>query len=234
MNTSEEILSTLNTIASTKQTVSLISIYKTIPLAFDAQCIMVENGIGYFSVHKYQMAITVIIKKIYIQSPLLKEYVQANVAKMNPVKNLLGLDNFRYAGDYINRRTLIRVEPETSIPVLLYLKGVAVRAELADISVGGISVYIDPFFLDNEEDGEKMISSHCEVHLNLPSDNWKPIKIKCAIRNVIRDTLSGRYRIGFQLYPDKASQALLDKYVTKRQAEMMQEIKNLYEKSVKV
>ena len=233
MNDSEEILSTLKTIVSSGQSVSLISIYKTIPLAFDAKCVLVENDIGYFTVHKYKMAITVIIKKIYLQSSLLKEYVQANVAKMNPVKNLLGLSDFRYVGDSINRRTLIRVEPETSIPVILQIKGVAVRAELADISVGGISVYVDPFFLDNEEDGEKMISSHCEVRLNLPSDNWKPIQLKCAIRNVIRDTLSGKYRIGFQLYPDKASETLLFKYITKRQAEMMQEVKNLYDKSVK-
>jgi len=233
MNGQEEITSIFKNLANEERTVSLITVYKSIPLAFDAQCLRVENEIAFFKAHKYQMAVTVLVKRMFIQSSFFKEFVQANVSKMDPIKYTLGLNDFRLAGNSIGRRTLVRVEPDTSIPVMLQLKESTVRAELADISIGGISVYIDPFFLDNQESANKMVSSHCEVSLHLPSDNWKQIQLKCAIRNVIRDTISGRYRIGFQLYPNKESETMLSQYVTRCQASTIQEIKTLYERSLR-
>ncbi len=64
----QQILSILSKTAETNEKINLITIYKNIPLAFDAQTLAIENDIVKFKVNKYQLAAAVLVKEIFIQS----------------------------------------------------------------------------------------------------------------------------------------------------------------------
>ncbi|MEI7988417.1 MAG: PilZ domain-containing protein [Chloroflexota bacterium] len=211
--------------------VSLITIYKNIPFSFDAFILNSDKDIVLFKVHKYQLAASILVKDIYIQCDLFEEHIKAKVVKMNPVKLTIGLTDFAYSGD-LRRRSSIRVEPDTSLIAYLQIQDTSVVAEIVDISVNGLTVYIDPLYLFSPEITPGKLSSKFEVRLKLPGEEIQSVHAKCAMRDVRKENLSGRYRIGLQLYPDKVIKEVLDRYVSSQQSRVLQEIKMLYERSL--
>ncbi len=218
--------------AADKTQVSLITVYKNIPLAFDARLISYEDDTATFKVHKYQFAASVLVKNVFIQLDPSKNCIWARVVKMDPVKVTLGLSEFKDAGNSMNRRTFLRVEPEASIPVYLQIHNTRVMAELADISEEGISIFLDPVYLETPESEGGKFSDRFEILFQLPGDRYHPLTLKSAIRYAMKDTLSGKYRIGLQLYPDESTKSLINEYITHRKAATLQEIKSLYEHSI--
>jgi len=115
---------------------------------------------------------------------------------------------------------------------VLFLAQTKARADLADICEGGISVYLDPLYLGTSEKELEKFSARFEVRFQLPGEQYQSVVLQGAIRYGMRDTLSGRYRIGMQLYPTGEARELISRYVKRRQAAALQEIKNIYEKSL--
>jgi hypothetical protein len=226
----QQILSILSRIVETKEKVNLITIYKNIPLAFDAQTLNIENDIVKFKVNKYQLAAAVLVKDIFIQSETLSQHVKGQIVRMDPVKIILGVTNLAYAGD-LRRRSAVRVEPFPPIPMLLNIYDSSVIAEIIDISTTGITIHIDPLDLTIPELPPGKLSARIEVQFKLPGKQLNPIALKCALKNVQKEAISGRYRMGLQIFPDKKTKTDLERFITEQQTKTMLEIKNLYEKS---
>jgi hypothetical protein len=217
--------------AETKEKVNLITIFKNVPLAFDANIIGVVNDMPIFKVNKYQLAAAILVKEIYIQSDFLKEHVHSRIARMDPVKITIGLTDLKYSGN-LKRRTTIRVEPNPPLPAHIQIHDTSVLTEIVDISTNGISVYIDPLYLSIPEIPPGKLSSRFEVRFKLPGMQLLPIRMKCALRNVNKDKLSGRYRLGLQIFPDKKTKTTIERYIMGEQSRVLQEIKSLYERSL--
>ena len=219
-------------LAADKAQVSLITVYKNIPMAFDAHLLAYDDEIASFKVHKYQLAASVLVKDAFIQLDPEKNCIWARVIKIDPIKSILGLGEFRDAGNSMNKRTFLRVEPESSIPVYLQIQNTRVMAELADISEEGISIYLDPVYLETPEDEPGKFSSRFQVNFHLPGERYQPLSLMSALRYGIKDTLSGKYRVGLQLFPDEETKAMLKQYITHRKVETINEIKAIYEHSI--
>ncbi len=212
--------------------VKIITIYKSIPMIFEAKIKDVKNDIASFEANKYQMALSIVVKTHFIQFEEDQNCVWARVASMDMKKGILGLSEFKDAGNSLNRRVYLRVEPDTSIPVFLQIYQTRIMAELADISEKGISVYLDPIYLNTPDFEAGKLSSQFKISFHLPGEEYHPIELYSAIRYGLKDTLSGKYRIGLEMFPGEEAKRLFVQYVEKRKTATMQEIKELYKRSV--
>lgn len=218
--------------AGNKAQISLITVFKNIPLAFDARLFAFEDDTVSVKVHKYQLAVSVLIKQAFIQLDPSHNCIWTRIVKIDPINSVLGLSDFKDAGNSMNRRTYLRVEADTSIPIYLQIQNTRVMAELADISEEGISIYLDPVFLEAPENEPGKFSGRFEISFHLPGKRYQPLSLKSAIRYVAKDTLSSKYRVGLQLFPDEEARVMLKQYINHRKAETLQEIKSIYEHSI--
>lgn len=232
MPVDQQINTLLKTLAGNKAQISLITVFKNIPFAFDARLAAFSDDTLNVKVHKYQLAVSVLVKQAFIQIEPAQNCIWTRVVKLDALNSILGLSDFKDAGNSMNRRTYLRVEPESSIPIYLQIQNTRVMSELADISEEGISIYLDPVFLEAPDTEPGKFSSRFEILFHLPGRRYQPLALKSAIRYVTKDTLSGKYRIGLQLFPDDETRLMLKQYITHRKAETLQEIKSIYERSI--
>ena len=138
------------------------------------------------------------------------------------------LADFEYAKIWIVRRSLVRVQPDVRIPVILLDNESAQPAELADISTGGFSVYAKSEIKDALIDANSgPLSGRVEVLVKILGENFPLVKINCAICNVMQDADINRYRVGLQAFPDKKTGPLIAQYVANRQTAILRELEVL-------
>ena len=220
-----EILPALHNIAQQGKSVGLITVYKTLPLLYDALIQGFDGGSVHFQVHRYQWAASRMVWEAFIQSDLLTALIKANSVVVSPKQPVVTLADFEYAKISIVRRSLVRVPPDVRIPVILLLNENAQPAELADISTGGISVYVKPEIMDALVDANSgPLSGRIEVLIKFPGENSPLLKLNCAICNIIQETNTGRYRMGLQAFPDKKTGSLIAQYVAGRQTAILREL----------
>lgn len=225
MEQDTEILQALHSIAQQGKNVGLITVYKTLPLLFDALIQGFDGGSVHFQVHRYQWAASRMLWEAFIQSDLLPELIKANSVVVNPSEPVVTLADFEYAKISIVRRSLVRVQPDVYIPVILLLNESAQPAELADISTGGISVYVKPEIVDTLVEAKSgPPSGRVEVLIKLPGEDSPLLKLNCTIRNVVQEADTGRYRMGLQSFLDKKTGSLIAQYVAGRQTAILREL----------
>jgi hypothetical protein len=223
-----EIIQALHSIAQQGKSVSLITVYKTLPLLFDALIEGFEGDSVHLMVHKYQWAASRRVWEAFIQSDLLLELIKASSVVVNPNKPIVTLADFEYAKISIVRRSLVRVQPDLRLPVILLVNESAQPAELADISTGGFSVYAKSEIMHALIDANSGPGSgRVEVLVKFPGENSPLVKINCAICNVMQTADINRYRVGLQVFPDKKTGPLIAQYVANRQTVILRELEVL-------
>jgi hypothetical protein len=225
MEQDTEILQALHSIAQQGKNVGLITVYKTLPLLFDALIQGFDGGSVHFQVHRYQWAASRMVWEAFIQSDLLPELIKANSVVVNPSEPVVTLADFEYSKISIVRRSLVRGQPDVYIPVILLLNASAQPAELADISTGGISVYVKPEIVDTLVEAKSgPLSGRVEVLIKFPGENSPLLKLNCTICNVVQEANAGRYRMGLQSFLDKKTGSLIAQYVAGRQTAILREL----------
>ena len=207
----------------------MITVYKTLPLLFDALIQGFDGGSVHFQVRRYQWAASRMVWEAFIKSDLLTELIKANSVVVSPRgEPVVTLADFEYAKISIVRRSLVRVQPDVRIPVILLDNESAQPAELADISTGGFSVYVKSEIMDAVIDvNSGPLSGRVEVLVKILGENFPLVKINCAICNVMQDADINRYRVGLQAFPDKKTGPLIAQYVANRQTAILRELEVL-------
>jgi hypothetical protein len=148
--------------------------------------------------------------------------IKASIVSFDLITGRLELQGYTYAGHIIGSRHENRVEPESPMKVEIETEGGGLKAELADLSLNGAGILVPalrPGALLKR--GQNLL-----LQLNLPEGNFK---IPAMVRGSEQKADSCRVAVEFtQNVPGKT---LIFRYITRRLAEIQQEVQNLYQET---
>ena len=226
METSEIILTDLKAVLlEGHREFSLLNMYKGVPLVCQAHMDQIEGSSAIFTVQPPESATLQTEETTLVLSNGLLEVLEARVECLDLVSGKFGLSNFSYAGSkYANRREL-RVEPAESIPVQIASDGRMLSGNIADLSVRGMGLRLPADELTSTFTLGKTIA----ITLHLPENK---VRLEGKIRSIMRTKQYLRLAMEFTgSVPEKAS---IIHYVMQRRSEIVAEIRELYEKAIRL
>ena len=131
-------------LASGRETISLLNVYKGIPISYPATIINVGETAIELITEKHQLVCLYHERETHIQSPEIAEIIFAKVIGLD-VPNLTAvLGQFEVVNKTIGERREVRVWPKFSIEGEVQTEELAdtYQAEMADISRSGLGIYI--------------------------------------------------------------------------------------------
>lgn len=229
-----DILDTLFKICQDREEMSLMNVYKGIPINFPASVLQIVDESVIIRTSPQQIVCLDIERETFINHKSFPGIIRSSVMEVSMPKRAAVLSRFEFMGNNIGNRSEIRVEPHDTISGIMEPKfnpGAAVKGELADISSRGIGFYLEPeFFIP----GILVRSTNIALSFNLPAENSiSPVELKLngIIENVKHEMYYDRYRIGASLEPDQNSQSLLNEFIKSRHVDLEQEIQNRIQES---
>jgi hypothetical protein len=226
LETSEIILTDLKAVLlEGHREFSLLNMYKGVPLVCQARLDRVEGPNAIFTVQPPESATLQTEETTLVLSNGLLEVLEAKVECLDLVSGKFGLSDFNYAGSkYANRREL-RVEPAGSIPVQIASDGRMLSGDIADLSVRGMGLRLPT----NELTSTFTLGKTIAITLHLPNNK---VRLEGKIRSIMRTDQYLRLAVEFTgAVPEKAS---IIHYVMQRRSEIVAEIRELYEKAIRL
>ena len=161
--------------------------------------------------------------EVYLHSQLLPKPVIARLKSINLNKDMFVLSGFAYTDIEWKNRQHERVQPKHPTYVNLRWKGKLFRPYMENISIGGMGILAFKVF----ETGMR-IQPGSKVQLDFqlsPDCNFTALKGAVIYVNT---TGSFSVKIGIRLFPKAQETRLLEKYVTQRQQEIIEELNQAY------
>ncbi len=150
-------------LASGRETISLINVYKGIPISYPATIINVGDNAIQVITEKYQLVCLYHERETFIQSPEISEIIKAKVLGLDAPTSTVILSNFEIVTKTIGERREVRVCPKFIIEGEVQSQELAetYHGELADISQSGLGIYINErdFFPRVYRPGRKLVVS---------------------------------------------------------------------------
>jgi hypothetical protein len=162
-------------------------------------------------------------ERVHLYSLAFHEILSARVLNLNAITGKLELAGLTFSGRYWNERQYDRVQPRDPIYVYVEHKKALVRANLDNLSVGGMSLMA---CTDNEKALHTDHDSALRLTLQMPGEN-APFNLKGKVVHV-RQT--GRLVIvGVQLIDNSAQEKHINDYVMARKTEILVELERTYQ-----
>jgi len=224
-----EILDNLNYVAAQNRTVNLITNFRGVPINLSASVIRCSETRGSvrLSVHYRQIVSLKIADQILIQSNLFPKMVVADIGEVDLQKKIISLNNLRYVTGSMGNRKNVRVQPENPLHAeIITDKGFSVLGEIIDISLDGLSVYLEKVALPGDE---LFIPTMCvEIRLGLPGTDKISIHDISVAANVAYTNQNGSHlRMGLVASLNEADQQIMRRYIFDRQTEILNEIQQM-------
>ena len=223
----------------TSQEIQLLDTYRGMPISNPAQVLSVSDQNVLVSVHQNQTVCLELQHRTYINLDL-PLTVEAVVCAGNIDTRLYNLTDINIAENKLGNREILRVNPKIPLPVVLTKNGSSNRkiiAELIDLSVVGIGVY--GLSISLAEIWEFRAGSKINVRLILPENDQEPmasqeLEVAGSIVNIVPRDQEERIRLGIKITPDAETRSMITTYVSKRQVEIIAEIRLLYKTLVRL
>ena len=228
----QNIFQQLYIIFEKKQSVRLLNTYQGVPISYDAMIVGTTANSVKMIVHKYQSVCLRLHKYTYFISPLLPGVIKASALTVDLATNIAILFDFQYSADGIGKRMLVRAQPTEPIDVLLMndTKTQRIKIQLMDISLTGMAVSA-PQLLFNTDVFKQ--NSTVYPQFNLPGKaqgKFILVNVTGTIVNINLDKSKQVYRIGLRIFPDGTANPILVQYISRRQSDIMKDIRTLYNK----
>jgi len=193
------------------------------------------NSVKMF-VHKHQSACLRLHKYTYFESPLLPGVIKASALTVDLATNMAILGDFQYSDDGIGKCMLVRAQPTEPIDVLLLndSKTQRIKIQLMDISLTGMAVSATQLLFNADVFKQ---NSTVYAQFNLPGKaqgKFIPVNVTGTIVNINLDKSKQVYRIGLRIFPDEIAHPILVQYISRRQSEIMKDIRTLDNKMLEV
>jgi len=276
MTTQAEILSALREIARIKPKIRLLSVYKGVPLAYEATILAVGVKSIQVETNLYQFVSLYRDRNTFLQTPRLPMVLATKASHLDVHQLLVELSQFEPAPSGIGERKQVRVCPEEVLKSRIYTPGMGAsfQAELADLSLDGLAIYIpQPNFyptvyrkgvkvrvtlrlpgkfevgrrpvtgsLTSSSDPMERFSRealrtshapgtrplHLDAHPSKRLQAYPEITIQGSIANVVEDSTHARFRLGIQILPGDPARAMVKRFISQRQAEIIRELQMMY------
>ncbi len=196
-----------------KDEIGLLVYYKGIPIACSSRILGVVDELVRTSI--CEVNIFDPGTEIYIKHPNLPKPIAAEVRERDLNKKEVLLEVIGFKDLPQERRKYLRVLPQDTVKINLSRGGWSTEGTMADISVGGIGVYVED--RDDLKEGDVV-----EVSFTLPKGK---IETEASVRYVLPHEKI--YRIGLQYNLDIPKEEIVSDYVMERQFEILRELKGL-------
>jgi hypothetical protein len=220
MTSNSQILSDLKRMMKDQQPVSLLNVFKGVPVTCTAVIHAVHGDRAVFLVHPPESTSLMWERQTWIQDGRLLEAAKARVVSFDILTGLAELEAFQYAGSRLGERSAVRVEPKDTIRVSIESQSQQIVGTLADISTVGLGVYVYP--LETEHPFKR--AEEVRLVMRLPS---REVNIRGKVRGLIK--IGDYYRVSANFLPDQAENAAMTEYIVIRRDEILEELPRLYE-----
>jgi hypothetical protein len=210
-----------------KREVTLLNVYKGVPITYSASVIKVINDRLTVKVHKNQALCLNIEGQTYIRSKLFDKPIKAKVMSVNTVEQIAILTELTFADPSIGKREAIRVgmdrDEQTTVVIISRNSDVRLLGKLIDISSNGIGV--------------EVIALPEVISENFSTGSWVYISLSLPVPGENKDqemTLPGTIRyagndqethtLGIQISPNKEIEARIHEYIAQRHSEILNEV----------
>ncbi len=228
MSDTDEILDYLEYISQQKRNVSLVNTYQGVSISLEVNILLVSRRRRDITVTtRYGQNLSLLpATKILIHSDLFPKPIQATVDSVDLHRRSAVLKNLAYPQSFKDGRKENRVQPKENFRAKIIFQGKSEHsAKVADISVEGISLFVEGANVDLE----KKLSSKSSVQLRFclpPSEksDEKELSFWATVSYINAINEKGEYRVGFMTYPSDLDKSVLRRYIFDRQTQLVSEI----------
>lgn len=214
----------------------LLNTYRGIPIQYPGEIVGISDHSLAVKVHKHQAVCLALQQYTYLKCGQSLLFF-AEVIKGEIERQHFTLAAFQEADESIGNRETIRVHPKSPLPVILtnFRAEKSIASELIDLSINGLGVYgLSVTLTDIQAFAE---NTQINARLILPDGlsgeaASQEIDIRGTIINRFPDQTQKRFRLGVRLAPDFEQQAVISTYISRRQTEIISEIRRLYQSLV--
>ncbi len=191
--------------------VDLLTYYKEVPATCRTKLLKVEGK--EITVGMCDLKIFDIGSVLYLRLRDLPGAVQVRVKEVDHSERAVKLEVLGLSDLPQERRRFVRVVPKEPVPVKLERNGWTVTGSMADVSVGGVGVYV-------EDPDDLKENDPVKVSFELPKGKVETLGV---VRYVIER--GGVFRVGIQYELDLKQEDVVSDYVMERQFEILRELR---------
>ena len=195
----------------------LFGVYKGIPISNKTKILSIRGDHIKVKANNYQLIASKFQKEIYILDTKTNKTFKAYVKDFILHKKELILTDIKEIKRDALKRNYIRVQPKEDIEVIINLDK-TYKGKMYDISIKGISIL-------SEENIPININEMTEINFTLLNENFKFIVELKSISEY-----NNFYRYHFYFEPTPIEEEKLEKYITKREKEIINELTNYLHK----
>jgi len=212
---------------SDEREISLLNVYKGVPISYVASIIRVINERITVKVHKNQALCLNIEGQTYIQSRLFDKPIKAKVMSVNTAEQIAILTDFSFADPSIGKRETIRVDMEhddqSNVVIISRNSDMRLLGKLNDISTNGIGVEVIAIPEVITENFARGSWVYISLSLPLPGDDeFQEMTLPGTVRYV--GSNQETHTLGIQISPDKETEDRIHQYIAQRHTEILDEV----------
>ena len=224
--TKKEIISELLQLERDKTPISLMNVYKGLPVTYPVSIIASYQGRLLLKTNRYQIACLKLDGCAFIRNNNNSIVYKGRVEKINFKLRQVILKDFEYADSEIGNREQVRVQVQDEVDVVIDQGvGAPIRTKLFDISIKGIAVDIRNGDLKIEK------GNMVKTALQLPETNlaYTQRLVFNGMIETIREVENHVHRVGISTNPDDEAQDLLEQYIEILQSQYLAELQAIFQ-----
>jgi len=192
------------------KTITLLTFYKEMPVACKSYILeIVDSFLRVKTVHIKAFSVG---DRVYIKHSSIGETIASRITSVDVIEEIIELDIIGFIELPQDKRQHVRVEPEKPISVDIEKGKFIVKGLMADISVGGIGVFIKD--KDDLKKGDRV-----KAYFDLPKEK---IVAEGEVRYVT--LLEDIFRIGVKLFLNIHQEEAVNDYIMERQLAILKEL----------
>jgi hypothetical protein len=231
MDSADNLLVRFAQIIRHPEAVQLLNTYRGIPVMYPATVNNVDHGYVTLEVHQYQAACMALENQTYVLAEVLQQPLHARVISVDFLRSRVILTEFSPASQSVGKRLTMRVQPKAPLEAEILDGEHRFPGKLADISTSGAGLAFSTHVYENVKwsKGQQMF-----VDLHLPGSANPPeadqvVRLRAKITSLVQQSGTPQQRVGMTIHPDPPAEAKLRSYISARQAEIMAELKRVYD-----
>jgi len=212
-------------IFKSQETIYVFGVYKGIPISNPSKILQLnrkEHSIKVYA-NNYQIIASKFQKEVYLLESKNNLTLKAFVENIDPVKKILTLTNLEKVKRSIVKRNYLRVQPKEEIKAFITYENQKFEGTIYDLSIKGISLISEKLPIE--------INSYVNINFSLLIKTEYRFSLMAQIRSISSHNDKIRYHLYFE--PNKKEETLLEKYIKRREKEIIRELM-FYLKSILV
>jgi hypothetical protein len=245
----------LREIARNQSTLTLLNVYKGVPISHDAQIRSIGDSEIQVHSNKFQLACLYYQQETFLKGQELPYILRSQVESLHLGRDDATLTNLEVTSENIGNRSQVRVVPSEPLNAIIQFSGapVGLAAPIADISAEGAAAYLEPYIYS-----PRLCRPGNQVSVAITLPDTVSQKIKRPVERNSRDTRNSGsgpsdatfrpggtvvlstigevtsvhseligYRVGMRLYFKDLSRMVIMQYISQRQAEIIRDLTQL-------